>query len=139
MAKWTKNSINELSYAIIGCSIEVHRALGPGLLESIYEKCMVRELLIRNMSVKSQMKVPVNYKGLDLEADLRLDLLVENAIVVEMKAVEAINPVYEAQVLSYMKLLEKPKGILFNFCCTNIFKEGQKTYVNDLFSTLPDR
>ncbi len=134
----TKKYIDSLSYSIIGCAIEVHKALGPGLLESVYQKCLVRELLYKNFDVKSQLKVPINYRGLDVEADLRLDILVDDLIVVEIKAVDAMNPVYEAQVLSYMKLLNKPKGVLLNFCCTNIFKEGQRTYVNDQYAILPN-
>ena len=134
----TKKYIDSLSYSIIGCAIEVHKALGPGLLESVYQKCLVRELLFKNFDVKSQLTVPINYRGQDVEADLRLDILVDDLIVVEIKAVDAMNPVYEAQVLSYMKLLNKPKGVLINFCCTNIFKEGQRTYVNDHYAILPD-
>ena len=134
----TKKLLDELTYEIIGCAIEVHKALGPGLLESIYEKCLVKELLLKDLITVSQLKVPINYRGLELEADLRLDILVENLIVVEVKAVEKINPLYEAQVLSYMRLHEKPKGIIINFCCRNIFKEGQKTFVNDLYSLLPN-
>jgi GxxExxY protein len=134
----TKKLLDELTYEIIGCAIEVHKALGPGLLESIYEKCLVKELLLKDLKVSSQIKVPINYKGMSLDADLRLDVLIEDLIVVEIKAIEKINPLHEAQVLSYMRLLEKPKGILINFCCTNIFKEGQKTFVNDLYSYLPN-
>jgi GxxExxY protein len=133
----TKKLLDELSYEIIGCAIEVHKALGPGLLESIYEKCLVNELMSKDFRVVSQIKVPINYKGLQLDADLRLDILVENLIVVEVKAVETINALYEAQILSYMRLLEKPKGILINFCCKNIFKDGQRTFVNDLYNLLP--
>jgi GxxExxY protein len=139
MDRWTKKAINDLSYQIIGCAIEVHSDLGPGLLESVYEKCVARELSLRNLYVETQIKVPVNYKGFYLDADLRLDLLVEKSVIVEIKAVEAINPVYEAQVLSYMKLLQKPKGILFNFCSANIFREGQRTFVNDIFASLPEK
>jgi GxxExxY protein len=132
----TRKFIDDLSYKIIGCAIEVHRILGPGLLESIYEKCLIQELTLQKLSVRSQLKVPVNYKGINLQADLRLDLLVEELIVVEIKAVEALNAIYEAQTLSYMRLLEKPKGILINFCTKNIFNDGQKTYVNNLYAAL---
>ena len=135
--KVTKKDIDTLSYAIIGCAIEVHKALGPGLLESVYHKCLIRELSLKDLEIKSQMKVPLSYKGLDVEAELRLDILVNDLIVLEIKALEAFNNVHEAQVLSYMKLLNKPKGILLNFCCTNIFKEGQRTYVNQIYSSLP--
>jgi len=139
MNRWTKAYIDTLTYQVIGCAIEVHRVLGPGLLESIYERCLIREMVLRDIIVISQVKVPVDYKGVHLDADLKLDLLVEDSIAVEIKAVEAINPVYEAQVLSYMKLLGKPKGILFNFCCTNIYKNGQRTFVNEIFAGLPDK
>ena len=135
----TKRNIDNLSYAIIGCAIEVHKVLGPGLLESVYQKWLVRELFLKGLDVKSQLKVPIHYKGLDVEADLRLDILVNELIILEIKAVDAFNPVYEAQVLSYMKLLDKPKGILLNFCCRNIYKEGQRTYVNERYASLPDK
>ena len=133
----TQKAIDDLTYKIIGCAIEVHKLLGPGLLESIYEKCLIRELLLKNLTVRSQIKIPINYKGSDLEAELMLDLLVEDLIVVEIKAVEALNPIYAAQLLSYMRLLEKPKGILLNFCSVNVFKEGQKTFVNNFYASLP--
>jgi GxxExxY protein len=81
--------------------------------------------------------VPINYKGETLDTELRLDVLIEDLIVVELKAVEALHPLYDAQLLTYMKLLQKPKGILINFNCTNIFKEGQKTMVNELYAGLP--
>jgi GxxExxY protein len=136
MEKWTKKYFDHLTYEIIGSAIAVHTALGPGLLESIYERCLIRELLLREINVRSQIRVPVVYKGLTLDADFRLDLLVDESIIVEVKAVEAINRVYEAQVLSYMKLLQKPKGMIINFCCTSIFHSGQKTFVNELFSDL---
>ena len=137
--KLTKRNIDDLSYVIIGYAIEVHKVLGPGLLESVYQKCLVRELFLKGLDVKSQLKVPIHYKGLDVEADLRLDILVNELIILEIKAVDAFNPVYEAQVLSYMKLLDKPKGILLNFCCRNIYKEGQRTYVNERYASLPDK
>lgn len=134
----TKKDIDELSYKIIGCAIEVHSALGPGLLESVYHKCMVKEFRERGISFNSQLSVPIDYKGLMLDADLRCDLLVENSIAVELKAIEAMAPIHEAQVLTYMKLLGVPKGILINFTCVNIFKEGQRTFVNELYRQLPD-
>ena len=134
----TKKYLNELSYQLIGAAIDVHRELGPGLLESVYEKCFKKELLLRQIDFQSQLKVPVSYKGLEVDTELRLDLLAEELIVVELKAVEAIIPVHEAQLLTYMKLLNKPKGIIINFNCTNIFKEGQRTMVNGLFANLPD-
>jgi GxxExxY protein len=138
MAKLTKRKLNELTYQIIGTAIEVHREMGPGLLEKVYEVCMIQELKLRGIKVQSQQSVPVVYKGVRLDADLRYDLLVEDCIVVELKAVMELIPLFEAQVMSYARLLEVPKAILINFTCTNIFKEGQKKFVNDIFRLLPD-
>jgi len=133
----TQKYFDELTYKIIGCAIEVHKQLGPGLLESVYEKCFVRELALQNIEHKTQLYVPVSYKGILMEAELRLDVLVEDLILVELKAIEGMLPVHEEQVLTYMKLLQKPKGILINFNCTNIVKEGQKTFVNEYYAALP--
>ncbi|MEW5797716.1 MAG: GxxExxY protein [Bacteroidota bacterium] len=134
----TKKILNDLTYHIIGAAIEVHKTLGPGLLESVYHKCMKQELLLRKLTFQSELLVGVNYKGLSLDTELRCDLLVEDLIVVELKAIDALAPVHEAQLLTYMKLLEKPKGILINFNCANVFKEGQRTFVNELFRNLPE-
>ena len=134
----TKKYLDDLTYQIIGSAIEVHKSLGPGLLESVYHKCMKQELFLRKLTFSSEFIVPISYKGIDLDAELRCDLLIENAIVVEIKAVDTIAPVYEAQLLTYMQLLQKPKGILINFNCANLFNEGQKTYVNELFRNLPE-
>src|SRR5450432_4060935 len=108
----TQKYLDDLTYRIIGCAIEVHKQLGPGLLESVYEKCFIRELVLRGLNYVSQRIVPVNYKGIQLDADLRFDVLVEDLIVTELKAMEAILPVHEAIVLTYMRMLEKPKGII---------------------------
>lgn len=134
----TKKYLDELTYKVIGCVIEVHKFLGPGLLESIYERCFCRELEIKGIAFKKQIWVPLHYKGIDLDTELRLDVLVEDILCVELKAQEGLLPVHEAVILSYMQMLEKPKGILINFHCTNIFKEGQKAFVNQFFSGLPD-
>ncbi len=134
----TKKVIDTLTYEIIGAAIEVHKVLGAGLLESVYEKCFIQELHLRDLKVKSQIQVPIHYKGIKVEADLKLDLLIEDLIAVELKAVEKLMGIHAAQTLSYMKLLQKPKGILINFCCTNIVKDGQKTFVNEWYSFLPD-
>jgi len=134
----TKKYLNDLTYQILGAAIEVHKELGPGLLESVYHKCLKQELFLRNINFLSEQIVPVNYKGMEFNAELRCDLIVEDVIVVELKSVDAIVPVFEAQLLTYMKLLKKPKGILINFNCSNIFKEGQRTFVNELFRELPE-
>ena len=135
--KVTQSYLDELTYKIIGCAIEVHKQLAPGLLESVYEKCFVRELQLKGLNYLSQQSVPLNYKGISLDADLRFDVLVENLIVTELKSIDGILPVHEAIVLTYMRMLEKPKGIIINFHCTNIFKEGQKTLVNEYYAALP--
>lgn len=132
----TRKEIDALSYKIIGCAIEVHRHLGPGLLESVYEKCMMQELAINNIKYRSQVKTDISYKGIELNTELRLDLLVEDAIVLELKSVEVMHPLFTAQILSYMNILQKPKGILINFNCENIYKEGQKTLVNNHYAML---
>jgi GxxExxY protein len=132
----TKKQIDELSYKIIGCAIEVHKELGPGLLESIYEKCLLYELKLKGFKVRNQLTVPIYYKDLELDCDLRLDVLVEDLIVVELKSVNEMHPIFEAQLLTYMKLTESPKGILINFNCKNLFHEGQKTFVNEFYTEL---
>ncbi|HEX4876278.1 MAG TPA: GxxExxY protein [Chitinophagaceae bacterium] len=134
----TKKYLNDLTYKVIGCAIEVHKSLGPGLLESVYEKCLIKEFELQGLRYKSQFWVPLNYKGLELNSELRLDLLVEDILCVELKAQEDILPIHQATLLSYMQMLEMPKGLIINFCSTNIFKEGQKTFVNNLFAQLAD-
>lgn len=132
----TKKVLKELTYNVIGAAIEVHRALGPGLLETVYRQCMCHEMLGRGIGFISEVKIPVYYKGIEMITGLRCDFFVEDILVVELKAVQEILPIYEAQIISYMKLLNAPKGILINFHSVNIFKEGQKTYVNEVFSAL---
>jgi GxxExxY protein len=132
----TQKLLNELTYKIIGAAIEVHKNLGPGLLEKVYEKCLIKELIDLGLKVDFQKSIPINYKGIDIEAELRFDLMVNEAIIVEIKSVEAFLPLFDAQLLTYMKLFEKPKGILLNFNVVNIFKEGQKTFVNEIYKNL---
>lgn len=134
----TKKDIDNLSYNIIGAAIEVHKAMGPGLLESVYHKCMMMELKDRGIPFNSEIIVPIEYKNLKQDSQLRCDLFVANCIPVELKSVDAFVPVYEAQILTYMKFLLAPKGILINFNCVNLFKEGQKTFVNHLYRNLKD-
>ena len=134
----TKDYLNKLTFEILGAAIEVHKELGAGLLESVYHTCLKRELDIRKIAYVSEYWVDIEYKGSIIGADLRCDLLVEDAIVVELKALESVAPVHTAQLMTYMKLLKKPKGILINFCCENLFKNGQKTIVNELFRNLPE-
>jgi len=132
----TQKYINEISYKIIGCAIEVHKHLGPGLLESVYELCFIDEMRSQGLAVKSQVYVPIHYKGKDLGGTLKLDLLVNDIIIVEDKAVEQMIPLYKAQLLSYLKLVGKPKGLLINFNCENI-KEQLVSLVTKDFALLP--
>jgi len=132
----TRGYVDGLVYKIIGCAIEVHKTLGPGLLESVYEKCFVHELSVRRIQYERQVWLPVSYKNINIDAQLKVDVLVEDSVVVELKAIDGIIPVHAAQVLTYMKLLKKPKGIIINFNCTNIFKDGQRTFVNEFYETL---
>ena len=118
----TQQYIEDLSFKIIGCSIEVHKNLGPGLLESIYEQCLAYELTAAGLQVKYQQSIPVKYKNMELDCQLRYDLLVEDLIVVELKAVDIMLPIFKAQLITYLKLLHKPKGLLINFNTLNISK-----------------
>lgn len=134
----TKSILKELIYQVNGAAIDVHKALGPGLLESVYHKCMIEELKFCGLRFESELIVPVIYRGLDINTELRCDLFIENILPVELKAVEYVLPVHEAQILTYMKLLEAPKGLLINFNVKNIYKEGQRTFVNELYMELPE-
>ena len=111
----TQKYINDIAYKIVGCAIEVHKQLGPGLLENIYERCLKYELKLNGLKVQTQIPVEVIYKSKKIDSDLRLDLLVEDLIIVELKAVENLLPLFQAQLITYLKLLKKPKGLLINF------------------------
>jgi GxxExxY protein len=134
----TKTILKELVYQVNGAAIEVHKALGPGLLESVYHKCMKKELEFSGISFQSELIVPVNYRGMDINTELRCDLFIENILAVELKAVEYVLPVHEAQLITYMKLLNVPKGLMINFNVNHIFKQGQKTFVNEMYRFLPE-
>jgi len=123
--------VNKITEAIIGAAIEVHRHLGPGLLESAYEECLCQELMLRNIPFKRQFPLPVSYKGKDLDCGYRIDLLVNDEVVVELKAVENLLPIHEAQTLTYMKLGGWHVGLLLNFNVP-ILKSGIKRLVYKL-------
>lgn len=106
---------NKLTDKIIGCAIEVHRELGPGLLESAYEECLCRELAIQNIKFARQVPIPVEYKGIKLDCGFRIDLVVESEVVIEIKSVEQLQPIHEAQLLTYLKLSGLRIGLLLNF------------------------
>ncbi len=120
--------INKVSGAIIDAAIRVHSELGPGLLESSYEACLMHELRKRGLKAFSQVALPITYDGVEIEAGYRLDLLVEDAVIVEIKAVESILPLYEAQLLTYLKLSSKKLGLLINFNAKRI-KDGVKRFI----------
>lgn len=134
----TKTYLKNLVYQVNGAAIEVHKHLGPGLLESVYHSCLKKELTIREVDFQTELIIPINYKGLEIEAGLRCDLFVDKNLIVELKAVEKVLPIHEAQLLTYMKLMEIPIGLIINFNVTHIFKEGQKTYVNEFYRYLEE-
>jgi GxxExxY protein len=123
--------INDTSGVIVDAAIKVHSVLGPGLLESAYEACLKHELLKRGLEVASQILLPVEYDGVAIDAGYRIDLLVEDTVVIELKAVEKIVPIHEAQLLTYLKLSGKKLGLLFNFNVLHM-EDGIKRIANNL-------
>src|SRR5215467_11814460 len=111
----SKLRYEELTEQIIGAAIEVHRAIGPGLFEAIYEECLCHELSLRGLNFERQLLVPVVYKGVRLESKYRLDVLVQDTVILELKTIERILPIHEAQLLTYLRLLAKPVGLIINF------------------------
>ncbi|RIK73226.1 MAG: GxxExxY protein [Planctomycetota bacterium] len=123
--------INDISREIVGAAIEVHRGLGPGLLESAYEQCLCHGLSIRSISFRRQVELPVIYKGVKLECGYRADLIVDECVIVEVKAVEKLLPIHDAQLMTYLKLLEFKLGLLINFHVP-LVKDGIKRIVRGL-------
>ena len=119
----TQKYISEPSYKIVGCAIDVHKNLGPGLLESVYQTCLIIELKEAGLNVESQVPIDINFRGEIIKSVLRLDLLINDLIIVELKSVELMIPLFNAQLLTYLKLTGKPKGLLINFNCENITKQ----------------
>lgn len=119
---------DDLSNKVLGCAVEVHRTLGPGLLESTYEQCLARELALSEIPFKLQQAVPVEYKGINLECGYRIDVLVDDKIILELKSVDSLRKVHEAQLLTYMKLSGFKTGLLINFN-ERILKDGLKRFV----------
>ena len=120
--------LNKITEKIIGCAIEVHKLLGPGLLESAYEECLVYELSRAGLKAERQKPVPVIYKEIHLECGYRIDILVEDLVIIELKTVENFCPVHEAQILTYMKFAQKRTGLLLNFNVT-VLKNGIRRYI----------
>ena len=123
--------INEVSGEIIGAAMEVHKTIGPGLLESAYQACLCHELGLRNVKFKAQVPIPVIYKNEQLDCGYRLDLLVEGLVVVELKACEQILAIHKAQILTYLKLLDKQLGLILNFNVP-LMRDGIQRVVNGL-------
>ena len=121
--------MNKLSGKVIGAAIEVHKALGPGLLESTYEKCLCHELSLKNIPFERQKEVPVTYKGVRLDCGYRMDVLVDDRLILELKACECLEPIHEAQLLTYLKLTGLTHGLLINFN-TPLLKDGIRRIVN---------
>jgi len=132
----TQKYIKDLSYSIVGCAIEVHKHLGPGLLESVYHYCLKEELTISGYFVQSEVYIPLIYKEKNLPNSLKIDLLVNDLVIIELKAVDTMIPLYKAQLLSYLKLAGKPKGLLINFHSVNL-TEQIVPLVTESFSKLP--
>ncbi|MDO5523168.1 MAG: GxxExxY protein [Bacteroidia bacterium] len=122
---------NKVSADILDCSIEIHRTLGPGLLESVYERCLAYELRKRGHSVLGQLPIPLQYKELNFDMAFRLDMLVDDCVIVEVKAVENLAPVHFAQTFTYLKMTDKRLGLLINFK-TKLLKDGFHRIVNNL-------
>ena len=136
--KITKKYVNQLAYKIVGCAIEVHKELGPGLLESLYEECLIFELRKKGLKVTSQQQIIPVYKGIECKTRLRFDIMVEDLILVENKSTNGFSPTDQAQLLSYMNILEKPKGLLINYNVLNITTDGLIPLVSRHFEKLSD-
>ena len=117
--------INDLTGAVIGAAIEVHKELGPGLLESIYEECLSKEIELRKIPFKRQVAIPIQYKGSEIESNLRLDMIIDDRLILELKSCEALLPIHEAQLLTYLKLTKIELGLLINFN-VRMLKDGIK-------------
>ncbi|HWZ84112.1 MAG TPA: GxxExxY protein [Terriglobales bacterium] len=126
----TATQLNAVTEQIIGAAMEVHRTIGPGLLESAYEACLAHELRERGFRVEQQKPLPVIYKGVRLDCGYRLDMVINESVIVEIKAVEKLTTVHDAQLLSYLRLLDCRVGLLLNFHCT-MLKNGIRRIVND--------
>ncbi len=125
-----KEQYEKLAKEIFLASLEVHKIMGPGLLESVYEMCLIRELQLRNIFTECQVTIPLQFKGFALSKEYKIDILVEKELIIELKSVEALLPVHEAQLISYLKLADKRMGFLINFNVP-IIKSGFKRFVNN--------
>lgn len=133
----TQKYLNDLSYKVVGACIEVHKVLGPGLYESVYHQCLEQEFKISGIEFRSELEIPINYKGKSIDCKMKCDFYIENAIILEIKSVTEIHPIHKAQILNYMNLLKAPRGLLINFNVTNIYHEGHETFAGREFKNLP--
>ena len=129
-------TINQVTGAILGAAIDVHRVLGPGLLESAYQRCLCYELELRKLPFVQELSLPIRYKGIDVDAAYRLDLLVDDRVVVEIKAVQSVLPIHTAQLITYLKLGKWPVGLLINFN-VELLKDGVTRLANNYTGPLP--
>jgi GxxExxY protein len=129
VTEWEKNEADRLSREIVGAAIEVHRCLGPGLLESAYEECLRRELTLRGVAHERQVVIPLDYKGVQLDCGYRLDLVVQDLVIVELKTIDRFEAIHEAQLLTYLRLRKLWLGLLINFNVP-VLKDGIKRRVN---------
>lgn len=132
----SQKKVNDICFQIIGCAIEVNKNLGAGLLESVYQACLIQELRLAGLVVSEQVELPITYKNVLLQKTFRLDILVENLVIVELKSVLYLDPIFSAQLLTYLKISKKPKGLLINFNSNNITKNVVHL-VTDSFAELP--
>ena len=133
----SRKLVDELTYEIIGAAIDVHREMGPGLKEAVYEDCMTIAFQERNLAFECQYCFRPTFRGRPLKSNSRIDLLVEKLIVVELKSVAALTDIDRAQVMNYINLLELPKAILLNFNVINLARDGKETFVNHYYQALP--
>ena len=132
----TQSYLTDLTYRINGACIEVHKILGPGLLESVYHQALIEEFTLRGINFKSEFPIRVSYKGKILNCDFKCDFLIEDIIVLEIKSVKCFDDIHRSKLLNYMGLLKVPKGILVNFNVNNLYHEGQETLVNKYYERL---
>ena len=135
----TKDYLNKLTYKIVGCCIEVHKVAGPGLYEDLYHKCLEKEFQLQGINYRTELQLPLNYKGFEVDCKLKCDFLIEDAIVLEIKSISEIIDIHRAQTMNYMNLLKVHKSILVNFNVFNLYRNGTETFVSRNFHNLPEK
>lgn len=133
----TQRKLNDLAYKIVGACIEVHKLAGPGLYEEVYHQCLEKEFKILGLNFKSELEIPFSYKCENINCKLKCDFLIEDLIVLEIKAVSEFHNIHRAQTMNYMNLLKTHRSILINFNVNNIYHEGYETFASKLFQNLP--